>query len=504
MKKLTLIFNFFNFFRIFLLISFISNGANIYAQSKAFIPDINFRNFLNTTYPGFIVGDSLLTDSAATITGTLSCSNENIADITGLEWFINIQWLYCYDNLLTSLPDLSAFTSLKLLHCYDNLLTSLPDLSPHTALQKLFCYNNQLTSLPGLSTNMLLQRLYCYDNQLTSLPDLSNNFLLERLYCYNNQLTSLPDLSSNTDLETLWCTNNLLTTLPDLSSNTALTIISCDQNQLTSLPDLSTLTALEDIYCYSNQLTVLPDFSANTALTMLCCNNNLLTNLPDLSTNTALEMMFCNDNKLDFSDARELRIVNNLPALTNYSYAPQKPFGDSAAYTFYEGDSVALSISSQDSALSYQWFRGIDAIVGATDTILIIPNITLADSGIYTCRSYGTALLFPPMLFGPGISEFVSESLTVTVTPAVGIVDNQLDIDLEVYPNPAKNNITLDLGANFNKITLTILNVNGQIIETYSYRQKQMISMNIENYATGLYLFKVEADNKEAIIRVLK
>ncbi len=86
----------------------------------------------------------------------------------------------------------------------------------------------------------------------------------------------------------------------------------------------------------------------------------------------------------------------------------------------------------------------------------------------------------------------------------IKIVDNQLDIDIEVYSNPAKNNITFDLGANFNKIILTTLNANGQIIERYSYRQKQMISINIENYVTGIYLVKLEADNKEAIIRILK
>jgi len=75
-----------------------------------------------------------------------------------------------------------------------------------------------------------------------------------------------------------------------------------------------------------------------------------------------------------------------------------------------------LSIANQDSALSYQWFRGTDTIAGATDTLLIIPNFTLADdSGVYTCRSYGTALDSPPMIFGPGISSFVSEGFLVNI-----------------------------------------------------------------------------------------
>ncbi|MCH8318915.1 MAG: hypothetical protein IIA88_10560 [Bacteroidetes bacterium] len=98
-----------------ILISAISliSGSDIFAQSKAFIPDTNFRNFLNTTYPGFIVGDSLLIDSAATLTGTLNCSFLNIVDLTGVEYFINITQLYCYNNQLTALPDLTNNTALQ-------------------------------------------------------------------------------------------------------------------------------------------------------------------------------------------------------------------------------------------------------------------------------------------------------------------------------------------------------------------------------------------------------
>ena len=376
------------------------NQSSIIAQTKVFIPDTNFRNFLNVTYPTFmdISGDSLITDSAATVTGSFSCAGQNIADITGLEWFFNVQWLYCFNNLLTTLPDLAAFTNLKWLHCYDNQLTSLPDLSASTGIQQLNCNNNQLTALPNLSSpNFTLQRLYCEYNQLTVLPDLSFHWALQRLYCNDNLLTSLPDLA-NTDLERLRCWRNELTTLPSLPDNT-LKILSCDQNQIISLPDFTGFTVLENVYCFSNQLQSLPDFS----------------------TITTLKGFACRYNKFDFSDARELRIINNLPLLTSISYDLQKPFGDSASYIFCEGDSVALSIASQDSALSYQWFKGTDTITGATDTILSIPNIAVTDSGIYTCRSYGTALLFPPMLFGPGISEFVSESITVTVKskPAV-------------------------------------------------------------------------------------
>ncbi|MBW8050926.1 MAG: hypothetical protein FVQ77_11435 [Cytophagales bacterium] len=83
MKKLTLT---------FAVAAFLTLGAlGTFAQSpKAFIPDTNFRAFLNTFYPTFMdgSGDSLLIDSAATLTDTLNCGSQNIADLTGVEYFI--------------------------------------------------------------------------------------------------------------------------------------------------------------------------------------------------------------------------------------------------------------------------------------------------------------------------------------------------------------------------------------------------------------------------------
>ena len=87
-------------------------GSDIFAQSKAFIPDTNFRNFLNADYPTFMDGDSLIIASAVTLVGLLNCSYYNIADLTGIEYFVNITQLICLYNQLTTLPSLTINTAL--------------------------------------------------------------------------------------------------------------------------------------------------------------------------------------------------------------------------------------------------------------------------------------------------------------------------------------------------------------------------------------------------------
>jgi hypothetical protein len=163
-----------------------------------------------------------------------------------------------------------------------------------------------------------------------------------------------------------------------------------------------------------NRLTSLPDLSANTALTYLWCDCNQLTSLPDLSIDTVLNVLYCFQNKLDFSDARELRIADALPNLfSSFWYSSQDPFGQKDTIYTCIGDTLVLSIAAQDSAISYQWFLNGNTIEGANDTTLIIHDVTKADLGAYTCKSYGTALQQPPMIHGTGISEFVSESILV-------------------------------------------------------------------------------------------
>jgi len=316
---------------IFVILSIaLISSSNIYAQTKVFIPDTNFRSFLITNYPTFMdgSGDSLIIASAATLSGPLNCGNQNIADLTGVEYFVNIT--------------------------------------------QLNCFNNQLTSLPSLANMTSLQQLNCGANQLTVLPALTNNTALKELHCMSNQLIVLPDLTNNTALEWLWC--------------------------------------------YNNQLTVMPDLSANTALIRLRFFSNLLTTMPDLTNNTALFRLWAHYNKFDFSDAREMRIADTISSLTQFNYSAQNPFGVPDTFDLNTGDALVLNIANQDSALSYQWFRETDTLVGATDTMLTILNVTLADSGLYTCRSYGTALDSNNMTLGPGITSFVSEPFTVNIS----------------------------------------------------------------------------------------
>lgn len=142
-------------------------------EKEVTIPDDNFLNALielgvDTN------GDGIISSAEAELITFLDVGDTYISNLTGIEAFVNLDTLVCYDNLLTAL-----------------------DVSNNTALEFLSCPTNQLTSL-DVSNNIALKYLWCGRNQLTSL-DVSNNTALEVLNCDRNQLTTL-DISNNTAL----------------------------------------------------------------------------------------------------------------------------------------------------------------------------------------------------------------------------------------------------------------------------------------------------------------
>jgi len=133
------------------------------------IPDINFINKLKDLFPEAFENELLDINNGKIINSKeLYVTGLNIKDLTGIEYFVNLEVLNCYVNQLTTLPE-------------------LPD-----TLEKLYCFNNQLTNLPNLPGT--LEYLDCSNNILTSLPNLPKR--LKDLSCSNNQLTTLPKLPS--------------------------------------------------------------------------------------------------------------------------------------------------------------------------------------------------------------------------------------------------------------------------------------------------------------------
>ena len=145
-------------------------------------PDPNFREFVKQNLD--TNGSGFLSDEEIAAVTSLNVNNQGIADLKGIEFFADLEYLSCSDNVLTEL-DVRKLTKLQTLNCSSNYLLTL-DVTKNEALMVLECGDNGLLSL-DLSMNKELARLDCSENALTSL-DLSQNEQLHVLSCYSNKL----------------------------------------------------------------------------------------------------------------------------------------------------------------------------------------------------------------------------------------------------------------------------------------------------------------------------
>ncbi|MBR6581033.1 MAG: leucine-rich repeat domain-containing protein [Ruminococcus sp.] len=387
----------------------ISNVTANAAEEEITSVEINETNFPDAIFREYVKenfdtdGDGVLSAEEITAVTEIDVHNKGISDLTGIEYFENLECLDCSLNKLTTL-DLNNNTALIVLYCELNQLTSL-DVSSNTALLHLSCHSNQLTSL-DISSNTALIDLECGENRLTSL-DVSNNTTLEWLMCYDNQLTSL-DVSNNTTLTRLFCYNNQLTSL-DISENTALKILICDHNKLTSL-DLSNNTALTELDCGKNQLTSL-DVSNNTALTELFCWKNQLTSL-DVSNNTALTELVCWGNQLTLLDVSNCSALTYLDCdvnqLTSLDVSNTKVQSTSAYQNKYEIHLTNKTFDLSTLPTGFDVSKASNWTNGTVDgNILTVEDITKEVTYKYDCGydTYATFTLKPPFELPAGSVE---------------------------------------------------------------------------------------------------
>ena len=173
------------------------------------IPDPNFEQALidlNIDTDGTVNGQMLESDALGVT--SLDVNSENISDLTGIEFFTDLETLFAFNNNLSAI-DISANTSLDGLVLSLNNLTNI-DVSNNPNLVSFVLGNNQLTSL-DLSNNTALTQVFVENNNLAEI-DTSVLPLLAELNVSANTLEVL-DLSQNGALNQLLCSNNNLISL---------------------------------------------------------------------------------------------------------------------------------------------------------------------------------------------------------------------------------------------------------------------------------------------------
>jgi hypothetical protein len=82
---------------------------------------------------------------------------------------------------------------------------------------------------------------------------------------------------------------------------------------------------------------------------------------------------------------------------------------------------------------------------------------------------------------------------------ATGITPILKSTTINVYPNPAIDEVSIDY-ANNSDVTLTIYNSLGQLITQHPVTANSITKLNVSNYATGIYMYRLIDKSNEMLI----
>ncbi|WP_164905440.1 RCC1 domain-containing protein [Flavobacterium sufflavum] len=408
---------------------------------------------------------------------SIDVSNSGITNLSGIEYFMNLESLICKGNLLSSI-DLSKNTLLKYLDCSNNPLTAL-DVSKNILLVELYCdggvsITNKTTSAKNTGTG-----------RLTAL-DLSNNLFLTKLSCSNNQIVNL-NLSKNTILTDVNCSNNNLQNLNlNNSNNTKMLTVNFKNNASLFCIKVDNTTYSNTNWAGAKDTTTRYSEDCEAPLT-LASDNFAIESKGESCLNQ-------NNGEINISAKASYNYVANING-TKYPLVNNSLKVSNLAPAVY---SVSITITGE---LFEQNFT-VTIPKGATITAKSTVSSRMASVEI----TEGTA---PYIVFVNGEEQFETASDTFSVgvnkgdflevktaKACEGIYLKEIDSDvLEsvlAHPNPTNGKFEIEIPISIKEIVIDLYTMDSKIISKETYTPTNgRVPLNLENQASGIYIAKI-------------
>ncbi|MGJ8660622.1 MAG: lamin tail domain-containing protein [Bacteroidota bacterium] len=145
----------------------------------------------------------------------------------------------------------------------------------------------------------------------------------------------------------------------------------------------------------------------------------------------------------------------------------------------------ANTLTSNETGAIYQWLEcpGMTQIQGATNQAY-----TASVNG-----SYAVAITQNNCVDTSACYALIS----------VGLLENNIENNVVVYPNPSDGNFVIDLGSSNQETTIIISNVYGKIIRSISFDKGQLLDISLQE-PNGIYLISIQAKDEKTMIRLIK
>ena len=281
-------------------------------DASTWIPDANLRNAVRTAL--MLNADEPLTQQKMLNLTTLSASQQEITDLTGLEYATNLKALLIAGNRIRKLKPLANLTHLTRLYIGGNRIRNLRPLANLTNLKRLGILQNQISDISTLAGLVSLRYLRLEGNPITDTSPLTS---LPKLSDVDIEIPSfIPDANLRAAVRAALGIEASLRITIDAMRN--LTTLNASKLGITDLMGLEHATYLNSLWIGSNRISDLTPLSNLRRLKTLYINNNRIRNIRSLANLTGLRRLGILQNQIsDISvlaglvSLRHLRLAGN-------------------------------------------------------------------------------------------------------------------------------------------------------------------------------------------------
>ena len=217
------------------------------------IPDVNLRAAIAEAL-GKAPGAPITAEEMATLT-TLSTSDRDIKDLTGMEHAVNLEEMWIEDAHISNLAPLAGLTKLRKL---DTIKTDISDISPLaglTNLTRLNLYASRVTDISPLRSLTKLTWLgFRYVNGISDYSPLAGLTNLKHLDLFRNRTSDISMLAGLINLETLILNENNIVDVSPLAGLINLETLILNENNIVDVSPLASLHNLKTLLLNVNNI----------------------------------------------------------------------------------------------------------------------------------------------------------------------------------------------------------------------------------------------------------
>jgi subtilase family serine protease len=87
------------------------------------------------------------------------------------------------------------------------------------------------------------------------------------------------------------------------------------------------------------------------------------------------------------------------------------------------------------------------------------------------------------------------ECVPITINDStLSLEEYELSNQIKIYPNPVHDILTLNLGSTFSEITVDVFNLVGQKINSYTFKNKQVLKISTSQFSNGMYFLNIKTN----------